>query len=122
MMITMNKQFFNNNTNTGKTGFDSYPGRLKAKEVGEILGFEEEDISRLVTAKLLKPLGKPVSNATKYFAFSEICSLRFNPDWLGKATQSLYDYWKAKNAHKVVKVKPNAVEMKTANETVSLAA
>lgn len=80
-----------------------YPARLDAKQTAQVLGFQEHDIPVLMRAKLLKPLGKPVQNSTKYFATCQIKELAQNPEWLNKATQVIYDYWKDKNLRKVIK-------------------
>lgn len=65
----------------------SFPSaRLNAKQAGDILGFQEHDIPTLVSAKLLKPLGKPSPNSTKYFAAVEIYKCFADAKWLGEAT------------------------------------
>src|ERR1700722_1823150 len=76
------------------------PARLNAAQTAKILGFSEYDIPILIAAKMLEPLGKPVLNATKYFATCEIETFSQNPEWLWDATQIIYDYWKGKNARK----------------------
>jgi hypothetical protein len=48
------------------------PARLNTSEVAVLLGFQEHDIAPLVAAKLLTSLGKPASNAPKYFAAIEV--------------------------------------------------
>ena len=80
------------------------PARLDKIKTAELLGFQEHDIPVLVAEGLLKPLGKPVPNATKYFATCEIIALAENPKWLNLATQAVYDYWKDKNDNKLPKV------------------
>ena len=77
------------------------PARLNMAEAGQILGFQEHDMPILIAARLLEPLGKPVSNAPKYFAVCEIRELAQNPEWLCRATQTVYNYWKGKNLRKV---------------------
>jgi hypothetical protein len=77
-----------------------HPARLNAKEVSVILGFQEHDIAPLMVAKLLIPLGKPVSNATKYFALVDILELGKSREWLSAATRTLANYWKSKNSRK----------------------
>jgi hypothetical protein len=87
-------------------GFSSgnfLPARLDAKLTAQVLGFQEHDIPVLVAAKMLKPLGKPVPNATKYFANCEIEVYAVDAKWLRDATQILYDYWKRKNDRKAAK-------------------
>ena len=85
--------------------------RLDAAQTALILGFTEHDIPILVAAKLLLPLGKPVPNATKYFATCDIEVLATNKQWLEDATQALYDYWKGKNERKVSAQKAAKVEI-----------
>ena len=80
------------------------PARLDASLTAQVLGFQEHDIPVLVAAKMLKPLGKPVPNATKYFAACEIEAYAVDAKWLRDATQVIYDHWKEKNDKKTVNV------------------
>src|SRR5690242_12830171 len=48
------------------------PARLTAEQAAILLGFAAHEIPMLVTAKLLKPLGKPSQSAVKYFATVDI--------------------------------------------------
>ena len=74
------------------------PARLTAAQTAAKLGFEGHDISCLVAAKLLKPLGKPAPNCVKYFAAVDVFA-RFNDvAWLEKATEKIYGHWREKNA------------------------
>jgi hypothetical protein len=73
------------------------PGRLNSPQTAALLGFQPHDIPVLVAKKLLRPLGKPVPQAPKYFAAPEIEKLATNPAWLGKAAQAMCDHWKGKN-------------------------
>jgi hypothetical protein len=66
------------------------PGRLNTLETALLLGFQEHDISLLIAAKLLVPLGKPASNAPKYFAAVEIAERASSSEWLSSATS----YWR----------------------------
>jgi hypothetical protein len=77
-----------------------YPARLRAEQVGQILGFEQHEIPVLIGKKLLTPLGKPVPNAQKFFAAETIIGLSKNTKWLEKATRALYSYWHGKNQKK----------------------
>ena len=86
------------------------PARLDARQTAKLLGFQEHDIPVLIAGRLLKPLGKPVPNATKYFAACEMGALASDPKWLNAATQLVYDYWKKKNRAK----NSNIVSMPTA--------
>lgn len=76
------------------------PGRLNSAETALLLGFQEHDISTLVSARLLAPLGKPAPNAPKYFAAVEVEALARNGEWLGQATKALAKYWVVKNHRK----------------------
>ena len=58
------------------------PARLDATQAAWFLGFEPHEIPRLVTAGLLKPLGHPDRNSTKFFATETDLSSK---TWTGKA-------------------------------------
>ena len=73
------------------------PARLNSSETALLLGFQEHDISTLVAARLLAPLGKPAANAPKYFAAVEVEALGRDREWLGQATKALARYWVMKN-------------------------
>ena len=53
------------------------PGRLNTTEAAILLGFQEHDIPALTFAKLLAPLGKPATNAPKYFAGGGYARVQF---------------------------------------------
>lgn len=69
---------------------------------GFMLGFDDDEISVLVTRKLLKPLGKPTPNATKYFSRRYIEALMNNEPFLNRGTQAIYDYHREKNGRKKI--------------------
>jgi hypothetical protein len=96
-----------NNEHTKLGGFSRLPARLIAAQVAERLGFAPHDISVLVKAKLLNPLGKPARNAVKFFAAVTIEQLAQDPSWLAKATNALYAYWLNQNTRR----RPRAVNM-----------
>jgi hypothetical protein len=73
------------------------PARLTDEQTARRLGFQKHDIPVLISAGLLKPLGKPAANAHKYFAAVEVESLAVDTKWLAKATQVVYDIWRTKN-------------------------
>ena len=75
------------------------PGRLNVTEAAILLGFKEHDIAPLVAARLLIPLGKPASNAPKYFAAVDIAARVEDRNWLSEATNALTKYWLRKNTH-----------------------
>lgn len=82
------------------------PARLNISETGWLLGFNEQDISVLVSAGLLKPLGHPPQSGSKYFATAEIQALRNDTRWLAKASDSIVHYWRKKNASRITAQPP----------------
>src|SRR5690349_18529146 len=76
------------------------PGRLNTSEAASLLGFQEHDISALVSAKLILPLGKPAPKAPKYFSAVEVIERAKSSEWLTQATKALATYWRCKNLRK----------------------
>lgn len=74
------------------------PARLTIEQAAWLLGFHEHDISVLVSAGLLKPLGHPPASGSKYFAAVELEALRADVRWLAKASDAVVNYWRTKNA------------------------
>jgi hypothetical protein len=74
------------------------PARLTVDEAAWFLGFNSKDISILLAAKLLKPLGHPAVNGQKYFAAVELERLRNDPEWLSKASDAVVRHWRKRNA------------------------
>ena len=77
------------------------PARLSITEAAWFLGFTEHDISRLVSERMLKPLGHPPLSGSKYFATKDLELLRSDSGWLVKASDATVKYWKKKNAGRV---------------------
>ncbi|MEP6821381.1 MAG: hypothetical protein ABI946_03430 [Chthoniobacterales bacterium] len=73
---------------------------MNTSETAVLLGVQEHDIAPLVAAKMLIPLGKPASNAPKYFASVEVVARSESPSWLSDATKTLAKHWRAKNFRK----------------------
>jgi len=73
------------------------PARLDALQTSGLLGFSEHDVRLLVKAKLLKPLGSPTPNSTKFFAACEVERLATDRDWLSRATKAVAKHWRDKN-------------------------
>jgi hypothetical protein len=73
------------------------PARLDVKQAAEILGFLPHELSVLLKAGLLKPLGKPAANGHKFFSAVEISDLSTNREWLDKATRAVARHWKDRN-------------------------
>lgn len=76
------------------------PAMLTVLQTATVLGVSEYDITALIRAGLLEPLGKPTPNAVKYFAAIQILELAGEPAKLGKIRNALYDYWHSKNGGK----------------------
>ena len=74
------------------------PARLGINETAWMLGFSEHDIPVLVSVGLLKPLGRPPSTGSKYFATVELQALRNDTRWLAKASDAIVNYWRSKNS------------------------
>jgi hypothetical protein len=81
-------------------GWKVIPARRDASQVAWFLGFEPHEIPRLVTAGLLKPLGHPARNSTKYFATETLEQFRRDEKWLARASDVIRQHWHDKNARK----------------------
>ena len=91
------------NTTQQQTEFLSWnilPARLDATQTAWYLGFEPHEIPMLIAANLLKPLGKPARNSTKFFATETLEQLRRDEKWLAKASDAIGSYWRERNARK----------------------
>ena len=91
------------NTTTEQTEFLNLklvPARLTATQAAWFLGFEPHEISILVGAGVLKPLGHPAMNSAKHFATETLQQLWHDEKWLGKATDTITNYWKQRNERK----------------------
>ena len=73
------------------------PARLSAEQAAHLLGFQAHELSVLLAAKLLRPLGRPAANSAKYFATVELEQLRHDLKWLAKATDAVQTRWRQKN-------------------------
>jgi hypothetical protein len=70
------------------------------EEAAWILRCATHDIPILVANGLLKPLGHPVDNATKFFAYDTLQELKHDIKWLARVTDAVSEHWKLKNARK----------------------
>ena len=73
------------------------PGRLDVNQTAALLGFQRHDVTILVSARHLQPLGKPSPNSVKYFSSAEIIELANNRQWLDKATKLIANHWKERD-------------------------
>ena len=76
------------------------PARLTAEQVGWMLNCQAHDIPALVTARILKPLGNPAQNSTKYFATADVLEICKDRTWLVKVTNTISQHWQKQNARK----------------------
>jgi hypothetical protein len=76
------------------------PARLTAEQVATVLNCQAYDVPVLVAARLLKPLGNPAQNATKFFATQPLLELMKDEKWLHRATAAMQQYWHNRNARK----------------------
>src|SRR5579871_327295 len=76
------------------------PLRLSALQTGWYLGFKPHEVTILVGANLLEPLGHPPGNTPKFFSTESLSELRNDQRWMGKATDAVSAYWRRKNGQK----------------------
>src|SRR5215472_1516846 len=76
------------------------PARLTAEQAGWVLNCQAHDVPALVNARLLKPLGNPAQNSTKYFATVDILELLRDRSWLHRVTTVINQYWQRQNRRK----------------------
>src|SRR5450631_2494350 len=76
------------------------PAGMSSDETAWHLGFEPHEVSILLNAGLLKPLGHPAANSTKYFFADALEALRYDEKCLSKASDAIAVFWRNKNAQK----------------------
>ncbi len=76
------------------------PARLLAGQVARILNCGPDDVTILVSAGKLRPLGRPNPNSIKFFSAVELFALLADREWLDDATKTIGNYWKKKNARR----------------------
>jgi hypothetical protein len=77
-----------------------WPVRLTAEQAGFVLNCQPHDIPALVHARLIKPLGNPAQNSTKYFCTADILEAAKDRAWLVKMTTAINAHWQKQNAAK----------------------
>lgn len=83
------------------------PARLTAEQAAWVLNCQVHDIPALVNAKLLKPLGNPSQNSTKYFATIDILEMMKDRARLVKMTQTIANHWQKQNSRKQQTASPS---------------
>jgi hypothetical protein len=80
------------------------PARLTVEQAAWALNCQPHDIPILVAARLLRPLGNPPANGSKYFSTVELLELAKDRSWLAKITNTMSQHWQKKNALKRARV------------------
>src|ERR1035441_4273196 len=70
------------------------PARLTAEQAGWVLNCQPHDIPALISARLLKPLGNPAQNSTKFFARGDFLEITKARVWLFKVSNPICQHWK----------------------------
>jgi len=74
------------------------PARLTSEQAAWVLNCQAHDVPALIAAKLLKPLGNPPQNGSKFFATAELLEVSKDSRWLARMSATIYDHWRKKNA------------------------
>jgi hypothetical protein len=74
------------------------PARLTAEQTAWVLNCGPHDIPALVAARLLKPLGNPPANGSKFFATADLLEAVKDRNWLVRMSATIYQHWHKKNA------------------------
>ena len=74
------------------------PARLNVEQVACVLNCQPHDVPVLVAAKLLKPLGNPPQNGSKFFATVDVLESIKERNWLTRVSSTIYQHWQKKNA------------------------
>jgi hypothetical protein len=78
------------------------PARLTVEQAAWVLNCQSHDVPILVSARLLKPLGNPAQNGTKFFATVDVMESMKDRSWLAKVTNTISQHWQKQNARKKV--------------------
>ncbi len=76
------------------------PARLTAEQAAWVLNCQPHDVPVLVAARLLKPLGNPQANSTKFFATTDLLEQIKDRNWLVRVSTAIYQHWHKQNARK----------------------
>ena len=73
------------------------PARLTAEQAAWVLNCQPHDIPALIAARLIKPLGNPPANGSKYFATADVLESVKDRNWLQRMSATIYQHWHKKN-------------------------
>lgn len=85
------------------------PARLTVEQAAWVLNCQPHDISALMAAKLIKPLGNPPANGIKFFATADLLEASKDSHWLARMSTIIYQHWQRKNGRKNGKVENEVV-------------
>jgi hypothetical protein len=77
--------------------FSLAPARLTVEQVAVAFNTTTEGVYVLTSCRLLKPLGSPPPNGTKYYARAYILRLADDEAWLSRASNALVKFKWEKN-------------------------
>jgi hypothetical protein len=86
------------------------PGILEADETAARLGVPVHTIPILITARHIKPLGKPSGKSSKKFSSAYVDDLARDQKWLDKAIRLIDAYWANQNQKKKKLIAPEIAE------------
>src|SRR5689334_17163175 len=84
------------------------PARLTVEQTVWVLNCQAHDVPVLVAARLLKPLGNPPQNGTKFFSAREVLKQVKGEKWLHRVTVAIYQHWHRRNTRKQPQLKDEA--------------
>jgi hypothetical protein len=76
------------------------PARLTSEQAGWVLNCQPHDIPALIHFRLLKPLGNPAQNGSKFFCTADVLELLKDRSWLVKVTNTINQHWQRQNSRK----------------------
>lgn len=80
------------------------PGRLTSEQTAVLLGVSPADITILMAAKFLVPLGRNLAaNSPKYFSSAQIEQLMGDPEVMGQMQTALTKHWRQRNCGRQAK-------------------
>jgi hypothetical protein len=89
---------------TGDSGWE-LPARLTVEQVAVVYNTTKEGVYVLTSRRLLKPLGTPPPNGTKYYATTYILRLANDEAWLARASDALVKFKWERNHPKMCEAK-----------------
>lgn len=90
------------------------PLRLTVAQAAWVLNCQPHDIPVLIAAHLLKPLGNPLANGTKFFSTAAVLETAQDHAWLARMTNAIYERWRDDNRHKRKEAKRSKVGVRAA--------